>query len=333
MKELLYSLYNHNTLSRDEACDILLNIGRQKYDPFQIASFMTVFQMRGITLDELGGFRDALLQTCTSLDLSEYGAVDIVGTGGDNKNTFNISTAASFVVAGAGYPVIKHGNYAATSVSGASNVLEYHGVKFAKDKDSIKRIIDGCGFAYLHAPLFHPIMKEVAPIRKALAVRTFFNMMGPLVNPGLPKRQLLGVYNLKMGRLYNYLFQQDGSDYCIVHSLDGYDEISLTGEFKVFNNTHEQILKTTDVGMVQNKESDLYGGETIKEAAGMFDSVLEVRSTQARKNTVIINAAYAIKTFEKDKSIDECIEIARDSIESKKAFNVFRKFVYLSSNL
>ena len=240
---------------------------------------------------------------------------------------FNISTAASFVVAGAGFPVIKHGNYAATSVSGASNVLEFNGVKFQKERDAIKKTIDNCGFAYLHAPFFHPIMKAVAPIRKELGVRTFFNMMGPLVNPGLPNKQLLGVYNLKMARLYNYLFQQEDNDYCIIHSLDGYDEISLTSDFKVINKTEEQILNASSFGLESCKEKDLYGGETIEEAAKIFSDVLNNTSTQAQKNAVMINAAYAIKTFLKDKSVEDCLLIAKDSIESGKAKQVFNKFL------
>ena len=327
MKNLLYALFNRETLSREDAKDILIKIGAGKYNTAQITSFMTVFQMRGVTLPELAGFRDALLETCDRLDLSEYGAVDIVGTGGDNKNTFNISTAASFVVAGAGFPVIKHGNYAATSVSGASNVLEFNGVKFQKERDVIKKTIDNCGFAYLHAPFFHPIMKAVAPIRKELGVRTFFNMMGPLVNPGLPNKQLLGVYNLKMARLYNYLFQQEDNDYCIIHSLDGYDEISLTSDFKVINKTEEQILNASSFGLESCKEKDLYGGETIEEAAKIFSDVLNNTSTQAQKNAVMINAAYAIKTFLKDKSVEDCLLIAKDSIESGKAKQVFNKFL------
>ncbi len=330
MKKLLYSLFNRETLTREDACQTLLKIGNGDYSTAQVTAFMTVFQMRGITLDELAGFRDALLQTCVKLDLSDYNAVDIVGTGGDNKNTFNISTCSTFVVAGAGYPVIKHGNYAATSVSGASNVLEYHGVKFKNNNDDLRRIMDACGFTYLHAPFFHPIMKTVAPIRKDLGTRTFFNMLGPLVNPAMPKSKLLGVYNLKMARLYNYLFQQDSNPYCIVHSLDGYDEISLTGEFKLINNKKEVILTPEMIGFEKCSEEDLYGGETIEEAAAIFDNVLNGTATKAQTNAVLANSAYAIQTFLPDTDIKDCIEIARESIMSGKAKNVFKKFVELS---
>ena len=313
MKNLLNKLYTHQTLSENEAKDILLSIGQNKYNNVQIASFMTVFQMRGITLDELSGFRNALLETCISLDMSEFDAIDIVGTGGDNKNTFNISTAASFIVAGAGYQVIKHGNYAATSVSGASNVLEFHGANFSKDKEVLKKSLDKSNFTYLHAPFFHPIMKEVAPIRKELGVRTFFNMLGPLVNPGLPQKQLLGVYNLKMGRLYNYLFQQGKSEYMIVHSLDGYDEISLTADFKCFSRKGEEVITATKINLPNSSESELYGGQTIKDAAQIFNNVLNNDCSEDKRNTVLINAAYAIQTFKPGVDIGICFEEASKS--------------------
>ncbi|MDO5570455.1 MAG: anthranilate phosphoribosyltransferase [Bacteroidales bacterium] len=327
MKDILNKLYTHQCLSEDEAEKVLLNIGENKYNNSQIASFMTVFQMRGITLDELSGFRKALLETCTQLDLSEYGAVDIVGTGGDNKNTFNISTAASFVVAGAGYPVIKHGNYAATSVSGASNVLEFHGAKFQKNKDDLKRTLEKSNFTFLHAPYFHPIMKQVAPIRKELGVRTFFNMMGPLVNPGMPQKQLLGVYNLKMGRLYNYLFQQSNAKYMIVHSLDGYDEISLTGDFKCFSKKGEKIVSPSELGLKISKEEELYGGSSVAEAAHVFDTVLNNTCSADKRNTVLANAAYAINTFKSDADIQSCLEEAERSLIDGRAKRCFEKFI------
>jgi anthranilate phosphoribosyltransferase len=327
MKNILNKLYTHQSLTEDEAENVLLGIGENRYNNSQIASFMTVFQMRGITLDELSGFRKAMLETCTQLDLSEYGAVDIVGTGGDNKNTFNISTAASFVVAGAGYPVIKHGNYAATSVSGASNVLEFHGAKFQKCKDDLKRTLEKSNFTFLHAPFFHPIMKQVAPIRKELGVRTFFNMMGPLVNPGMPQRQLLGVYNLKMGRLYNYLFQQKNAQYMIVHSLDGYDEISLTGDFKCFGKSGEVVVSPSDLGFRNSREEELFGGNTIAEAAAVFDSVLNNSCSEDKKNTVLANAAYAISTFKTEPNIETCLEEAKRSLEGGMAKKCFEKFI------
>ena len=330
MKDLLYSLFNRETMTRQDACQTLLNIGSGNYTTAQITAFMTVFQMRGITLDELAGFRDALLQTCIPIDLSDYNAIDIVGTGGDNKNTFNISTCSCFVVAGAGYPVIKHGNYAATSISGASNVLEYHGIKFKNNSDDLRRIMDECGITYLHAPYFHPIMKSVAPIRKELGVRTFFNMLGPLVNPGMPTKKLLGVYNLKMARLYNYMFQQEENPYCIVHSLDGYDEISLTGDFKLISRVKEAILKPETIGFNSYKEEDIYGGNTINEASQIFDNVLSAKATKAQTDVVLVNSAYAIHTFKQESSISDCVEIARESILSGNAKRVFKKFVELS---
>ncbi|MCC8089776.1 MAG: anthranilate phosphoribosyltransferase [Rikenellaceae bacterium] len=331
MKNILYRLFEHNCLDREEAREILIRISKGEYNHSQIAAFITVYLMRSITIDELSGFRDALLEMRVPVDLDEYHAIDIVGTGGDNKNTFNISTAACFTVAGAGYNVVKHGNYGATSVSGASNVIEAHGVKFTTDVDKIKRSLEVCRIAYLHAPFFNPALKEVAPVRKSLGVRTFFNMLGPLVNPVIPKRQLLGVYNLKLGRLYNYMYQQTGIDYTVVNSLDGYDEISLTDNFKIYNKFGETIVSPEELGFKRAEESELFGGDTIEEASAIFDSVLNNSSTEPQKNAVIINAAYGIKTIDSSKPIQECIAEARESIESGRAMETFKKFVELNS--
>jgi anthranilate phosphoribosyltransferase len=327
MKQLLYHLFDHNTLDRNEARNVLLRMAKGEFNESQIAAFITVFLMRSISIDELSGFRDALLEMRLPLDLSEYNAIDIVGTGGDNKNTFNISTAASFVVAGAGYNVVKHGNYGASSISGASNVMEAHGVKFSQDVDQMRRSLDACNMAYLHAPLFNPALKTVAPVRRALGVRTFFNMLGPLVNPSLPKRQLLGVYNLKLARLYHYLYQQTDTQFTIVNSLDGYDEISLTDSFKVINSKGEGVFTPEELGLLRCKEQDLFGGDSINDAASIFDNVLKNKATEAQANAVIINAAYAIQTCSPEKEIALCIGEARESIESGKAEKVFRKFI------
>jgi anthranilate phosphoribosyltransferase len=302
-----------------------------EYNQDQIAAFITVFLMRSITIEELAGFRDALLEMRVPVDLSDYNAIDIVGTGGDNKNTFNISTAACFTVAGAGYNVVKHGNYGSTSISGASNVMEAHGVKFTKDVDVMRRSLDACRFAYLHAPYFNPAMKAVAPVRKALGVRTFFNMLGPLVNPTLPRRQLLGVYNLKLARLYHYLYQQTNVDFVIVNSLDGYDEISLTDNFKVFDNQGEIIYTPEELGFTRLNGRDLDGGNTIEEAARIFDNVLDSKAAAAQIDAVVVNAAFAIRLIEPTKSIGECIAIARESIESGRAKKGFDKFVEINS--
>jgi anthranilate phosphoribosyltransferase len=331
MKQLLYHLFDHNTLDREQARQVLLRMAKGEYNDSQIAAFITVFLMRSISIEELSGFRDALLEMRVPVDLAEYNAVDIVGTGGDNKNTFNISTAACFTVAGAGYNVVKHGNYGATSVSGASNVIEHHGVKFTQDIDVMRRSLDECHMAYLHAPFFNPAMKTVAPVRKALGVRTFFNMLGPLVNPSLPKRQVLGVFNLKLARLYHYLYQQTDTQFTIVNSLDGYDEISLTDNFKVINRSGECVLSPEELGFKRCTEPDLFGGDTVEEAAKIFDNVLENKATVAQINAVVINAAYSIQTCAPEKSIETCIAEARESIESGKAKAAFKKFVEINS--
>ena len=297
MKQILYKLFEHRYLGRTEARDILQNIVQGKYNDAQIASLITVFLMRNISVEELTGFRDALLEMRIPVDLSEYAPIDIVGTGGDGKNTFNISTAACFVVAGAGYPVVKHGNYGATSVSGASNVMEQHGVQFTSDMSRLRKSMDMCNIAYLHAPLFNSAMKAVASVRKALGVRTFFNMLGPLVNPALPKYQLLGVYNLSLLRLYNYVFQGSDTRFAVVHGLDGYDEISLTGEFKVATSTTETIYTPESIGFNRYCEQDLDGGKSPDEAARIFDRVLQGEATPAQADCVIANAAFAIRVI------------------------------------
>jgi anthranilate phosphoribosyltransferase len=303
MKQILYKLFEHQYLGRSEARDILQNIAQGKYSDAQIASLITVFLMRNISVEELCGFRDALLDMRIPVDLNEFSPIDIVGTGGDGKNTFNISTASCFVLAGAGYPVVKHGNYGATSVSGASNVMEQHGVKFTNDNDKLRRCMEQCNMAYLHAPLFNSAMKAVAPVRKALGVRTFFNMLGPLVNPVFPKYQLLGVYNLPLLRLYSYTYQQSDTQFAVVHSLDGYDEISLTTEFKVAISGNEKIYTPESLGFSRYQEADLYGGDTPEEAAKIFNNVLKNKATSAQRDVVIANSAFAIQVIESQKSI------------------------------
>lgn len=330
MKQQLYRLFEHQYLSREEAKTILLHMAQGKYNEAQVAAFITVYLMRSISVDELSGFREALLELRLPVDLSEYDPVDIVGTGGDNKNTFNISTLSCFVLAGAGYKVVKHGNYGATSISGASNVMEHHGVVFTSDEANLRRSLEETNLAYLHAPLFNPALKNVAPVRKALGVRTFFNMLGPLVNPVLPKRQLLGVYNLKLARLYYYMYQQTDVDFAVVHSLDGYDEISLTGEFKVINRNGENLYTPEELGFVRCSEQDLDGGDSVESAARIFDAVLENRSTEAQKSCVLANAAFAIQAIDPDQPIADCIAIARDSVESGNALRVFKRFLALN---
>ena len=327
MKQILYKLFEHQYLGRDEARIILQNIAQGKYNDVQVASLITVFLMRNISVEELCGFRDALLEMRVPVDLSEFSPIDIVGTGGDGKNTFNISTAACFTVAGAGFPVVKHGNYGATSVSGASNVMEQHGVKFTNDVDKLWRSMERCNIAYLHAPLFNPALKAVAPVRKSLAVRTFFNMLGPLVNPVLPSYQLLGVYNLPLLRLYSYTYQASNIKFAVVHSLDGYDEISLTKEFKVATSESEKIYTPESLGFSRYTEMDLDGGNTPEDAARIFDNVLANTATEAQKDVVIVNAAFAINVICPEKPIEECIALARESLESGRALDTLKKFI------
>ena len=331
MKQLLYRLFEHQYLGREEARVILQNIAEGRYNDAQIASLITVFLMRSISVEELTGFREALLDMRVPIDLAEFKPIDIVGTGGDGKNTFNISTCSCFVVAGAGYNVVKHGNYGATSVSGASNVMEQHGSKFTNNNDQLRRNMEACHITYLHAPLFNPALKAVAPVRKNLGVRSFFNMLGPLVNPAMPAYQLLGVYNLPLLRLYNYTYQESGTRFAVVHSLDGYDEISLTADFKVAMPEKEKIYSPELLGFKRCQEADLDGGSTPEEAARIFDAVLENKATEAQRNCVVINSAFAIQVICPEKSIETCIAEAKESLDSGRALATFKQYVSLNS--
>jgi len=329
MKQLLNRLINHENISSEEAKQVLVNISEGKYNQSQIASFLTVYMMRSITLEELRGFRDALLELCIAIDLKDFNAIDLCGTGGDGKDTFNISTLASFVTAGAGVKVAKHGNYGVSSACGSSNVMEHLGIKFSNDIDFLKHSIDKAGICVLHAPLFHPAMKNVAPIRRELGVKTFFNMLGPMVNPSFPKNQMVGVFNLELQRLYGYLYQQSDKNYSIVHALDGYDEISLTGKTKVISNYSETMFSPEDIGVNQIEQSAIFGGNTVEDAANIFINVIAGKGTEALNNVVCANAGLAIATINKISHKDG-FELAKESLLSGKAKTSLDKLIELS---
>lgn len=331
MKQILTRLVNHEGFSMEETKEIMINITQEKYNDSQLAALLTGIQMRGIMVDELLGFREGLLETGLSVDFTPFKPIDIVGTGGDGKNTFNISTCACFVVAGAGYKVAKHGNYASTSVSGAGNVIEEHGVAFTNDINKLKKSLDEVGFVYLHAPLFARGMKFVGPTRKNIQIPTCFNLLGPLVNPCKPAYQLLGVANAQQLRLYSRVYEKMGINYGIVTSVDGYDEISLTSDFKVKRNGFERIYKPKELGLSIAKQEDLYGGATKIDAKKIFDNVLENKATESQKNVVLANAAFAINIIESKKTLDECLAIAKESLESGAALNVLKKYVALNA--
>jgi len=329
MKHILNRLINHEQLTKKEAKTVLISISEGLYNKSEVAAFITVYMMRSIALEELEGFRDALLELCISIDISSYNAIDLCGTGGDGKNTFNISTLASFVTAGAGVYVTKHGNYGVSSISGSSNVMEYLGIKFSNKTDYLTRCLDEAGICILHAPLFHPAMKKVAPIRNELGIKTFFNMLGPLVNPASPKHQLIGVFNLELARMYGYLFQRSTKKFTVLHALDGYDEVSLTGAVKIITNTSEQLLLPSSFGVDQIQQSDLYGGETVKASAKIFIDLLSGKGTHAQNNVVCANAALAIATVE-NCTIIEGFEKAKISLNSGKALQALKKLQELS---
>ncbi|VXD10836.1 anthranilate phosphoribosyltransferase [Marinoscillum sp. 108] len=331
MKQVLDKLFKYQSLSREEAFQILSNLTTGKYNNSQMAAFMTVYLMRSITVEELEGFRDAMLELCVKVPVDEYNGIDLCGTGGDGKNTFNISTISSFVVAGAGQNVVKHGNYGVSSVSGSSNVLESMGAKFTNDIGTIKKSLDEAGICFLHAPLFHPAMKNVGPVRRELGIKTFFNMLGPMVNPAMPKNQLVGVFSLELARLYGYLYQKTDKHFVILHALDGYDEVSLTGGFKAIMNDHEEVFQPEDIGLKKLSAEDLYGGETVEEAVAIFKSILNNEGTEPQVEAILANAGLAISVG-KQISISEGIEAARESIKSGKALQSFRKFLAVNNS-
>ncbi len=330
MKAILNRLINHDQLTKAESREVLVNISEGKYNQSQIASFLTVYMMRSITVEELEGFRDALLDLCLAVDFSDYNAIDLCGTGGDGKDTFNISTLSSFVTAGAGVQVTKHGNYGVSSVSGSSNVMEYLGIKFSNDKDFLKRSMDEVGMCVLHAPLFHPAMKNVGPIRRELGVKTFFNMLGPMVNPAFPSNQLVGVFNLELARMYGYLYQKGDKNFTILHALDGYDEISLTGATKAITNETELMLTPRDFGVNAHAQQDIYGGDSVESSAQIFTNVISGKGTQAQNNVVCANAGMAIATV-KGLTPLEGFEQAKESLLSGKAAQKLKQLQALSN--
>lgn len=324
MKYILTKLTEHQTLSSSEAKSVILNISKEKYNASQISALLTVFMMRTITVEELDGFREALQELCIPINMSDFNAIDIVGTGGDGKDTFNISTLSAIVLAGAGEKVVKHGNYSASSVSGSSNVMERMGYKFTNNEASLQKQVDKAGICFLHAPLFHPAMKHVGPMRRELGMRTFFNILGPLINPAQPQNQVAGVYNQEVARLYSYIFQQSSKNYTIVHSIDGYDEISLTNEFRAISNIQDNLFAPEELGFKRCKQDDLHGGKSQDEAATIFKNILTGIGTEAQNSAIIANAGFGIKCIHPEWDYENCFEKAKDSLLSGKALKVLK---------
>ena len=329
MKAILNDLYQHKRLSKSEAKQVLIDIASEKYNDAHLASFMTVFMMRPISVQELSGFREALLDLAIKVDFSEYNTIDIVGTGGDGKDTFNISTLTSFIVAGTGQKVAKHGNYSVSSKSGSSDMLANFGYQFTNDQNTLKNHLEKANICFLHAPKFHPAMKAVGPTRKALALKTFFNMLGPLVNPSSPKNHLLGTFNSEIARLYNYILQEEDINYGIIHTLDGYDEISLTGPFKMFTKKGELLINPEDLGQKRIKQSEIFGGNNIEAAANIFKLIINAKGTEAQNNVVLTNAAFALKIIDQTKSYEDAFEEAKTSLLNLKAKQTLDKLIQL----
>ena len=321
MKNILEKIYNQIPLSYQEAFNVLVEMGNGEISEIEMTAFISAFNMKEITLDELKGFRDALLSLCSKVEIDASNAIDMCGTGGDGKNTFNVSTISSFVVAGAGYRVVKHGNYGVSSLCGSSNVLEELGFKFTTDSDDLNSKLGKAGICFLHAPLFHSAMKHVAPIRKQLGVKTFFNLLGPLVNPAQPSHQLVGVYNLKIARKYKYLLEEEQKQFAVLHNIDGYDEATLTAPLRVLGTNKELQLYPSDFNSEVLRPEELFGGNSIQAAASLFTRILSGEGTMAQTNVIVANAALAIQCFESTMSLEAAIEKARESIVSQKAIN------------
>ncbi|GAB2982010.1 anthranilate phosphoribosyltransferase [Mucilaginibacter puniceus] len=324
MKQILNRLFENKAFTREESKKILTDLAQGTYNNSQIAAFMTAYCMRNITVSELEGFRDAMLELALPLDLETENLIDLCGTGGDGKDTFNISTLASFVVAGAGYKVAKHGNYGVSSGCGSSNVMEYLGYQFTNDAGKLKDSINKANICFLHAPLFHPAMKTVAPIRRELGVKTFFNMLGPMVNPARPKNQMVGVYNLELARIYAYLYQQSDKKYTILNALEGYDEVSLTCDFKTFSADGEKINSIEALGFEKLDPSQIVGGSTVPESADIFMKVLNNEATTAQNNVVLANAAVAIRTIHPEKTFADCFYEAEEALLKGSALKSFK---------
>ncbi|WP_143961568.1 anthranilate phosphoribosyltransferase [Litoribacter populi] len=333
MKQILNQLFEHRTLSKEQARDVLKNITSGVYNPSQMAAFMTVYLMRSITVEELMGFREAMLELCNPVDLNGYDAIDLCGTGGDGKDTFNISTLSSFIVAACGQPVAKHGNTGVSSICGSSNLLSYFGYEFTSDQGLLRKNLDEAGICFLHAPLFHPAMKNVGPIRKELGVKTFFNMLGPMVNPSFPKKQLVGVFSLELARLYGYLYQNNQVQFSVLHALDGYDEVSLTGDFKVISNRGEEVLAPEDLGFEKLDPVSIKGGDTIEESAKIFESILKGKGTKEQNAVVIANSSLALMTANPKLSKGEAVDKALEALKSGKALQSFKNLITPKTNV
>jgi anthranilate phosphoribosyltransferase len=331
MKEILHQLFEYKTLTREQAQEVLRQMASGQVNETQMAVFLAVFLMRSITIEELIGFREALISLAIPVDLSDYDTIDLCGTGGDGKNTFNISTLASFVVAGTGARVAKHGNYGVSSSCGSSNVLEHFGYKFSSDPDKLRTEIEQAGICFLHAPMFNPAMKSVAPVRRQLGIKTFFNILGPMINPSAPKNQLVGVFSLELARMYNYLYQELDVNFAIIHSLDGYDEISLTAPFKLITRHGEKIVEPGDLGLERILQEQISGGDSVGQSATIFQSVISGSGTQAQNSVVIANSAIALSLLHPELTVKDCVEMARESLESGKALKAFEKLISLNA--
>jgi len=328
--QLIDKLINQETLTRSESSVVLNNITNGIYNDSQIVVVVTALQMRSVTADELKGFRDALLEMSTKINLNIGDCIDVCGTGGDGKNTFNISTITAFVLAAGGYKVVKHGNYGVSSFCGSSTILEHLGYKFSTNETNLQEQLDTNNICFLHAPLFHPCLKRVSAIRTELGIRTFFNFLGPLVNPIQPNLQLTGVFNLKIARLYKDILTTERKAFNIVHSMDGYDEVSLTSPVKLFSETSEQLFYPEELTEQTISEADLFGGHTILQSEKIFREIIEGKGNTIQNEVIKINAALGMKCFKPELSIKEAQQEAEDILKSGKVAQLVENVIKIS---
>lgn len=325
MSSLVEDILEGRRLSVEEGRSLMEEMLHDQFPLPRVAALVTCIRVRGVTVDLLDGFSQALLDAATPVDLRTDNLVDVCGTGGDGKDSFNISTTVAFILAGAGYKVAKHGNVAVSSSCGSSNVLEALGVPLTADTSRLQRSLEQSGVCFLHAPLFHPALRRFGPMRKELGFKTVFNALGPLVNPVRPSYQFAGVYNLELQRLYSTLLQRRGGRFAVVHSLDGYDEVSLTGVARVTTRQGTYELRPRDLGVSTLSPESIRGPGDAVAGAALITAILEGRGSSAHEDVTCANAAVAIHSFEGGGELSYCMERARESLRSGRALQALRR--------
>jgi len=321
----LKKILRQEQLNINESEAFIHAIANDEFSEVELGGILTAIQMRGLTLDEFKGFRNALESYADRVSLYTNEAIDVCGTGGDGKDTFNISTTTAFILSAMGYKVIKHGNYGVSSICGSSNVLEYLGFNFTKDEQVLNQQLEKQNICFIHAPLFHPVLKKVAPVRKQLGVGTFFNAMGPLLNPIQPKFQLTGTYSLELAKIYQVLLRDKRQSFKVVYALDRYDELTLTADARVLGNNSDEILNANSFGVEVTSPENLKGG-SIEQSANMLRSILGGHASEELINVVASNTALGMSCFHPEKQYKILFEEAKAFISSGQAIKFHKQF-------